>query len=80
MGHSTNSVRFAVAKFKKFFLCFFVFFSIILYTCVIEDKQNRSKQAQHHAVSFYFFLRKFDNMKNMSVLLTTETELGQKIQ
>ena len=60
--------------------CFFVFFSMILYTYVIEDKQNRSKQAQHHAVSFYFFLGKFDNMKNMSVLLTTETELGQKIQ
>ena len=53
---------------------------MILYTYVFEDKQNRSKQAQHHAVSFYFFLGKFDNMKNMSVLLTSETELGQKIQ
>ena len=54
---------------------------MILYTyvmIVIEDKQNRSKQAQHHAVSFYFFLGKFDSMTNMSVLLTTDTELGQK--
>ena len=43
---------------------------MILYTYyVIDDKQNRSKQAQHHAVSFYFFLGKFDNMTNMSVLL-----------
>ena len=79
MGHSTNSVRFAVAKFKKKKL-FFVFFSMVLYTYVIEDKKNRSKQAQHHAVSFNFFLGKFDNMKNMSFLLTTKTELGQKIQ
>ena len=63
---------------KKF--VFFIFFPMILYTYVIEDKQNRSKQAQHHAAPFYFFLGKFDNMKNMSVLLTTETELGQKIQ
>ena len=54
---------------------------MILYTYVIEDRQNRSKQAQHHAaVSFYFFLGKFDNMTKMSVLLTTETELGQTIQ
>ena len=53
---------------------------MILYTYVIDDKQNRSKQAQNHEISFYFFLGKFDNMKNMSVLLTTETELGQKIQ
>ena len=35
---------------------------MILYTFVIEDKQNRSKQAQHHAVLFYFFLGKFDNI------------------
>ena len=53
---------------------------MILYTYVIEDKQNRSNQAQHHAVSYYFFLEKFDNMTNMSVLLTTETELGKTIQ
>ena len=38
------------------------------------------KRAQHHAVSFYFFFEKFENVTNMSVLLTTETELGQKIQ
>ena len=53
---------------------------MILYTYVIEDTQKRSKQAQQHAVSFYFFLGKFDNMTNMSVLLTTDTELWQKIQ
>ena len=53
---------------------------MILYTYVIEDKQNRSKQAQHHAVSFYFFFEKFENVTNMSVLLTTETELEQTIQ
>ena len=53
---------------------------MILYTYVIEDKQNKSKQAQHHTVSISFFLGMFDNMKNMSILLTTETELGQKIQ
>ena len=47
---------------------------------IIKDKQNRSRQAQHHAVSLYFFLGKFDNMTNMSVLLTTDTELGQTIQ
>ena len=63
---------------KKMF--FYIFFSIMLYTYVIEDKQNRSNQAQHHAVSLYFFLGKFDNMTNMSVLLTTDTESGQKIQ
>ena len=53
---------------------------MILYTYVIEDKQNRSKQAQHPAVSFYFFFEKFENVTNMSVLLTTETELEQTIQ
>ena len=61
-------------------ICFLYFLSMILYTNFIEYKQNRSKQAQHHAVSFYFFLGMFDNMKNMSVLLTTENKLGQKIQ
>ena len=49
---------------------------MILYTYIIEDKQNKSKQAQHYAVPFYFFLGKFDNIQNMSVLLTRETELG----